>query len=130
MELLDDLLISSIFNVSDLYDFHEFDGEIGPAMDKDWIAQLPKKKTNMAEEMLDVKEVRSGRRNLYCRCVKWLDKLSIESTLIFEEELKSINPSAYQLFDQASHQNQLFSLIISELFYEFKLCYTWFKPAF
>ncbi|KAL3510293.1 hypothetical protein ACH5RR_029694 [Cinchona calisaya] len=39
--------------------FINFGVENGPAMDKDWTEQLPKKKRDVVQEVLDVKQVRS-----------------------------------------------------------------------
>lgn len=81
VELIDNLQISPVFHVSDLYDFHDFDAENEPVMDNDWAAQLPKKKKDVAEKVLDAKKVRSQRWNLYRHfLIKWLSKPFAEFT--------------------------------------------------
>lgn len=59
VELPDYQQISPIFNVSHLYDYHEFDAENEPVVSDGQFAQLPKKQRSMVQKVLDVKEVRS-----------------------------------------------------------------------
>ncbi|OMO60008.1 hypothetical protein CCACVL1_24467 [Corchorus capsularis] len=64
--------------------------------------QLPAAKSDVIEDVLDVKEVRSGRGNMYKRFLaRWLGKPATESTWIAEEELKQVDPEIYEEFIKA-----------------------------
>ena len=87
IKLPPELQINSIFNVLDLYLFEEFIDT--PPTIKAQVSQLTLTKVNVVQEVLDVKEVRSRRGNLYRQIlVKWLGKLENDSTWITEAELK------------------------------------------
>ncbi|KAL6271502.1 hypothetical protein ACE6H2_028413 [Prunus campanulata] len=94
IELPPDLQISPYFNVFDLYLFEGFDEET--VSKEAQIQQLPKAQPDIAEDVLDVKEVRSRRGNQYRQfLVKWLGKNATENTWIAEYDLKRIVAERY-----------------------------------
>ncbi|OMO50971.1 reverse transcriptase [Corchorus capsularis] len=98
IELPSDLQISPVFNVSDLYTFDGIDDGTVFSIEEQ-VQQLPAAKSDVIEDVLDVKEVRSRRGNMYKRfLVKWLGKPATESTWIAEEELKQVDPEIYEEF--------------------------------
>ncbi|OMO99805.1 hypothetical protein CCACVL1_03618 [Corchorus capsularis] len=101
IELPSDLQISPVFNVSDLYTFDGIDDGTVFSIEEQ-AQQLPAAKSDVIEDVLDVKEVRSRRGNMYKSfLVKWLGKLATESTWIAEEELKRVDPEIYEEFIKA-----------------------------
>ncbi|XP_026416882.1 uncharacterized protein LOC113312337 [Papaver somniferum] len=84
LELPDDLQISPIFYVADLYDFYGFDGEDdGDTLgDQQPIQQImTNNPSDVIQEVLDMKETRSRRGNMYRQfLVKWLGKTTKSST--------------------------------------------------
>lgn len=94
IELPSDLQIHPVFNVSDLYSFEGFDGEVAKITDQ--FQQYPNIQSEVIEDVLDVKEVKSRRGNQYRRfLVKWLGKPASESTWITEDELMKIDPDMH-----------------------------------
>nr|CAD1817170.1 unnamed protein product [Ananas comosus var. bracteatus] len=94
IELPPDLQIQPVFNVSDLYSFEGFDGVVAKIADQ--FQQYPNVQSEVIEDVLDVKEVKSRRGNWYRRfLVKWLGEPASESTWITEDELMKIDSDMY-----------------------------------
>ena len=77
IKLLSNLQISPFFNVSNLYCFKGFDGDVATTAVQ--VHQLPTMQPDVVEDMLDIKEVTSRRGNKYRQfLVKWLDKQPVK----------------------------------------------------
>lgn len=84
VELPDGMDISHIFNVVDLYKYHELDDEVVVSDD------YPKKKIEEVEKVLDQRVGKSTRRKDYYKyLVKWKNRPVEDVTWISQSELDS-----------------------------------------
>ena len=91
VDLPDELDISPIFNISDLYVFAESDRPEKESAESGWRKQLPKKKKESVERILDRKEVVTRGRRYRKFLVKWTGLPYEDSLWISEEELRSLS---------------------------------------
>ena len=82
VELANDMYISPIFNISDLYKYHELEDEVVVPDD------YPKKKIKEVEQILDQRVGKIiGGKYYYEYLVKWKNKLVEDATWISQFEL-------------------------------------------
>ena len=96
--LPDDLDISPVFNVSDLYAFHGDFSESDSSQEVDWHHHLPSKKKEKIAHILDKKSTvtRNGHYNRYL--IQWEGLPATDSTWISEWDVMKLDPTKLQQF--------------------------------
>jgi hypothetical protein len=96
--LPDDLDISPVFNVSDLYAFHGDFSESASSQEVDWHHHLPSKKKEKIAHILDKKSTvtRNGHYNRYL--IQWEGLPATDSTWISEWDVMKLDPTKLQQF--------------------------------
>lgn len=104
--LPDNLDISPIFNVSDLYAFHGDDEDVEATTPIQWEQQVPKKKKERITQILDqtVFNTRHGSYTKYL--VQWEGLSAADNTWVSEGEVKRIDNDKLQEFQQQNSQEQ------------------------
>eukprot|EP01018_Ginkgo_biloba_P031903 Gb_25354 [translate_table: standard] len=98
VDLPDELDISSIFNISDLYAYSGGDRPEEEPVETDWRKKLPKKKKESVEKVLDQKEVVTRGRQYRKYLVKWARLPYEDSSWISEEELRTLSREGMAAF--------------------------------
>ena len=96
--LLDDLDISPIFNVSELYAFHVNHPNLDSRDDVDWHHHLPSKKKEKIAHILDKQSTvtQNGHYNRYL--IQWERLPATDCTWILEWEVMKLDPIKLQQF--------------------------------